>query len=312
MKKSAVFTLLIFLCLSATGTAFGQQGCDFKIAGTWKAAATDDKYPSLYHFTPDGTVTVLSPSGSGKDSELQVIASATYKLDDPKAPKSIKLTAIDEGGVFAKGTTSMEIVKYDAASFTCMTPGVGPVRWVKVDPHRYFIVLAARSGEFYDSSGSAFPILIKTDGRESQLDAVGTYSAKGRRAFGPVPAEAYTELMKEPRTASEVMLRLEINSAQYERGLKILRDWERRVREDALLYTAESSLNNILLVKAVTETLNQCGEEIKLYKLNYLHPEDWVSDKYSPPFVPFNYFKELRRLNESQHVRDEAFPRPGS
>jgi hypothetical protein len=64
-------------------------------------------------------------------------------------------------------------------------------------------------------------------------------------------------------------------------------------------------LNNILLVKAVTETLNRCSDEINLYNLNYLHPEDWISEKYSPQYVPFMYFRELRRLNESRHVRDD-------
>lgn len=312
MRRPAIFSLLMVICLGAASPAFGRQGCDFNIVGTWRAATSDVANPALYQFTPDGTVTVLSRSGSGQDAELEVIASATYKLDDPKAPKSIKLTALDEGGVFAEGTSSMEITKYDDASFTCVRPGAGPTRWIKVDPNRYFIVLAARSGEFFDRSGPAFPMLIKMAGEEAQIDAVGTYSAKGKRAFGPVPPEAYGDFLREPRTDSEVMLRLEINSAQYERGLKILQEWERRVRENALLYPARTSLNNVLLVKSVAETLNQCGEEIKLYKLNYLHPEDWISDKYAPPFLPFNYFKELRRLNESRHVRDEAFPRPGS
>ena len=32
-------------------------------------------------------------------------------------------------------------------------------------------------------------------------------------------------------------MRLEINSRQYERALKIIKEWERRDREGALLYT---------------------------------------------------------------------------
>ena len=180
--------------------------------------------------------------------------------------------------------------------------GFGVTRWIKVDPNRYFIVLAARRGEFYDNSGSAFPILIKIVGSESQIDAVGIYSNQGKQAFGPVPPEAYKDFMREPRTDSEVMLRLEISSAQYERGLKILRTWERRVRNDELLYPLSIALNNVLLVKAVAETLNQCSEEIRLYKLSYLDHEDWIADKYSPEFIPFAYFREMRQLNESLHV----------
>lgn len=306
MKRSAIFFTSIFICLGAAGAMYG-QGCDFDIVGTWKTAASEGTNAPLYRFTPDGTVTVLSRSGSGEASEMKPIGSATYKLDSPKTPKSIQFTTTNEGGVFAYGASSMEITQYDEASFTCVTRGSGPARWVRVDPNQYFIVLAARSKEFYDGSGSAFPILIKVAGRVSQVDAVGAYSVKGKRAFGTVPSETYKDFVREPRNDSEVMLRLEINAAQYERGLKILRTWDRRVREDALLYTTGTALNNVLLVKAVTETLNQCSEDIRLYKLNYLHPEDWIAEQNAPPFIPFAYFKELRRLNESRHVRDDKF-----
>jgi len=311
MKRAAIFSLLTLMLLCGGEATLARQGCDFNIVGTWKAAAAADGYDSvLYQFTPDGTVTVLSRPGPDRDAE--VIASAAYKLDDPKAPKSVTLTAIDEGAVFAKGTSRMEIVKYDDTSLTCVWPGAGLTRWVRVDPNRYFIVLAAREGVFFDRSGPAFPMLIKLDGQGARVNAVGTYSAGGTRSFGPVPPEVYRDFLREARADSEVMLRLEINAAQYERGLRILLEWERRVRERALLYPPRTHLNNVLLVKSVVESLNQCGERIRMYKLNYLHPEDWISDKYPPPFLPFNYFKELRRLNESEHVGDAAFPAPGS
>jgi hypothetical protein len=304
MKRSAVLFTLLFVWLTATGAAFGQQGCEFNIIGTWRAGSAD---AVLYRFAPDGTITVLSVSGPGQSSDPQEIASATYELDNPKAPKSIALNTTNKNRVFLYGKSSIKIVEYTDTSMTCVVPGLGTTRWVKVDPNRYFIVLAARKGEFYDTSGPAFPMLIKVVGRESQIDAVGTYSDHGKGIFGPVPPEAYKDFLREPRTDSEVMLRLEINSAQYERALKILRHWERRVREDALLYPTRNPLNNVLLVKAVTETLNQCSEEFKLYRLNYLVPEDWIADKYDPQFIPFVFFKELRRLNESRHVGDDKF-----
>jgi len=173
------------------------------------------------------------------------------------------------------------------------------------EPHRHFLVLAGRSGTFYDNSGPAFPMLIKLDGERTQIDAVGIYSIQGKRLFGPVPEETYQQFMKEPRATSDVMLRIEITPAQYERGLKILRTWERRSREGALLYP-DISLDNILLVKQVTESLNQCGEKINLYKLDW-GVEDKISDGHPSPQVPFLFFKEMRRLNESLHLRDEKF-----
>lgn len=311
MKRSVFLSLSALVFLGATGTVFGQQSCEFNIIGTWKAPATYARDAALYRFAPDGRVTELSLSSSGPASEPREVAQAVYKLDNPKAPKSIAFTAAGtapgKGGGFAYGTSSMEILKYDDASFTCVTRGSEPARWVRVDPNRYFIVLAARNGEFYNTSGSAFPILIKKAGAEPQVDAVGTYSDRGKEAFGRVPLKGYEDFIREPRKDSEVMLRLEINTAQYERGLKILRTWERRAREGALLYETNYALNNILLVKAVTETLNQCSEEVELYKLSYIHPQDWITNEYAPSFVPFYYFKELRRLNESLHVRDDKF-----
>jgi hypothetical protein len=65
-------------------------------------------------------------------------------------------------------------------------------------------------------------------------------------------------------------------------------------------------MDNILLVKQVAESLNQCGEKIRLYKLDW-GVEDRLSDEIPPPRIPFLFFKEMRRLNESLHVRDEKF-----
>lgn len=174
------------------------------------------------------------------------------------------------------------------------------------EPHRYFLVLAGRKGTFYDNSGPAFPMLIKLDGERTQVESVGIYSIQGRRMFGTVPEESYREFMKEPTAASDVMLRLELTSSQYERGLKVLRTWERRVREDALLYR-KSSMNNLLFLKEISESLNQCGEkEIKVYRLDW-SLEDRLSDEIPPSQVPYLFFKEMKRLNQSLHVRDDKF-----
>ncbi|HEV7474071.1 MAG TPA: hypothetical protein VGN90_08480, partial [Pyrinomonadaceae bacterium] len=258
-------------------------------------------------FSPSAPATASLAAGL-REAELEEIARATYELDNPRAPQSLEFTATNKSRVFSARQSSLEIVKYDDESFTTQKRGAAPVRWIRVDPNRYFIVLAARSGEFYDQSGSAFPILIKLAGSETQTEAVGTYSAHGKRAFGAISPATFQDYMREPRNDSEVMLRLEINPQQYERALKIMRTWERRARDGELLYPNDLYLNNIVLLKAVTETLNQCSEEIKLYKLNYIHPEDWISNTNSPGFVPFAYFKELRRLNETLHVRDNRFP----
>jgi hypothetical protein len=57
----------------------------------------------------------------------------------------------------------------------------------------------------------------------------------------------------------------------------------------------------------MAENIGQCSNKIKVYNLSYVYDDDWISNKYGAPFVPFYFFKELRRLNETLHVRDEVF-----
>lgn len=308
MKLPAIISVFILIYLTAAPAAYAQKGCELNIVGTWKAERSGETDLILYRFTPDTRVTVMSRAG--QNSELREIASAGYALDEPKAPKVILVKAEKEGGGFTQGMNSMEITAYDDTSLTFVRPGSAPARWVRVDSSRYFIVLAGRIETFYDGSGPTFPMLIKTDGHQTQIDAVGTYDVRGYWAFGAIPRETYDQFMKEPRKDSDVMLRLEITAAQYERGLKIVKTWDRRARNNELLYP-DVTMDNILLAKQVTESLNQCGEKFKLYNLDW-SMEDHISSS-SPrddnPIsrIPFLYFKELKRLNQSVHVSDEQF-----
>lgn len=301
----------MFAGSATTALAQQQTKCQFNLVGTWKAQVSASE-ARLYTFDEKGVLKVLSVTGTGTPRE---VATARYEfLDDPNAPERISLRATGRNRIFGRLRTAMKVVSYDDSSITCQIPGVGTTRWTRVDPDRYFIVLVARQKEFFDDSGSAFPVVIKLAGGVAKMDAAGIYSNKGTAAFGAVPVNAYKEYLREARDDSEVILRLEINSQQYERALKIVQEWQRRAREDELLYTTDTALftaplplNNILLVKAVTETLNLCQNDFDLYKLDYTHPGDWITNDYSPEFVPFVLFKELRRRNEARHIEHKKF-----
>jgi hypothetical protein len=301
--------------------AFGQEKkkCPCDIVGTWKAQISKTE-ARLYEFDGEGMVKVLKVSNDAKPLE---IATAKYEfVEEPlpmeptaseqKAPdKQISFTATGKNRIFGRTKTTMKVVSYDDSSITCAIPGIaGTVRWTRVDPDRYFIILVARQNEFYDTSGSAFPMVVKLTGGIPKIDAAGTYSDHGNAAFGTVPVEIYKDYLREARGDSEVILRLEINSRQYERASKIVQEWQRRERENALLYRypdANASLNNVLLVRAVTETLNLCQHDFDLYKLDYTYPNDWITDHYRPEFIPFFFFKELRRRNEARHIEYKKF-----
>lgn len=349
MKLNIIIWLLALTLLGATGTALGQQGnpasgqekpprpaprptpagardfgqekkkCPCEIVGTWKAQISTTE-ARLYNFDAEGVVKVLKISGNAKPQE---IATANYEFveeplaEEASAPeqkvpdKQISFTATGKNRIFGRTKTTMKVVSYDDSSLTCEIPGItGTVRWARVDPDRYFIVFVARQNEFYDNSGSAFPLVIKLAGGVPKIDAAGTYSNHGKAAFGTVPPDTYKDYLREARGDSEVILRLEINSRQYERALKVVQEWQRRERENALLYRPPDSnvtLNNLLLLRAVTETLNLCQNEVDLYKLDYSYPGDWISDSYGPEFIPFFFFKELRRRNEARHIEYKKF-----
>lgn len=178
--------------------------------------------------------------------------------------------------------------------------------WVPTQA-RHFIVLAAQSDVFYDRSGPAFVMLIKRDGQQLDIGAMGVYADENAQPrFGAVPASDYEAVLREAPGGNEVMLRLQISAPIYERVLEVLRTWERRVREGALLYP-EIAMDNILLVKQATEELNRCGTTITPYALDW-GLDDLISENNLTRRVPFEYFKELQRLNQDKHVDDAAMP----
>src|SRR4030095_12456140 len=312
MKLTAIISLLAILLLGSTAVfAQEKKSCSFDIVGTWKAQVSPNE-AVLYRFDSNDGETVLSDLGTGDPRQL---APAKYEvINELGKPESVSFTASGKNRIFGAVRKTMKLVSYDDTSITCAIPGIGTIRWTRVDPDRYFIVLAARKGEFYDKGGSAFPMVIKLAGGVPTIDAFGVYLAKDGRAFGAVPHNVYKNYLREARNESETTLRLEINSRQYERALKIIKEWERRAREGALLYTTAAetlddptSLNNILVVKAVTETLNQCSADFDLHPLNYVVKDDWITNKVCSAFVSFYYFHELRQRNEARHIDDKKF-----
>jgi len=313
MKLTAIISLLAIVLLGSTVTALAQEkkSCSFDIVGTWKAQVSPTE-AILYRFDSKDTVTVLSAPEKG---EPQQIAVAKYEVvNELGKPDSVSFTATGKNRIFGAANKTMKLVSYDDTSITCAIPGVGNTRWTRVDADRYFMVLTARNAAFYDKTGWAFPMVIKLAGGVPTFDAFGVYPGKDGRAFGTVPPDVYKKYFGEARNDSETTLRLEISSRQYERALKVIKEWERRDREGALLYTTQAEtlddpiwLNNILVAKAVTETLNQCSEDFSLHLLNYVVKDDWITLNNSSAFVPFYYFKELRKRNEARHIPDQKF-----
>jgi hypothetical protein len=181
-------------------------------------------------------------------------------------------------------------------------------QWKSSGGQRHFVVLAGRTGTFFERSGPTFLMLMKSSRNESDIGAFGVYAEGGKPAFGPVPAAEYEQFLAEPGyDASRVMLRLEISGPQYERVLGVLSTWDRRVRERALLYP-DIALDNILLVKQATAELNRCREFLVPYELDWGLADD-ISENNEMLRIPFEYFQVLRRRNGTKHVPDAAMPK---
>ena len=120
------------------------------------------------------------------------------------------------------------------AADDCAEPAAG----TPADGERHYVVLAGREGVFFDRSGPAFVMLerLAPAAGESEVGAVGIYAdGEGRPLFGAVPAARYDEFLRESDDPAHVMLRVEVTAAQYRGVLAVLRTWDRRARENAVL-----------------------------------------------------------------------------
>jgi hypothetical protein len=172
------------------------------------------------------------------------------------------------------------------------------------DPQQYYMILAAQTDVFYDRSGPTFVMLQRTAADETDVGAFGIYAGERKQpVFGPVPASIYERFVSESRTPADVLLRLSISKPQYDRALAVMQSWERRVRENALLYP-DIALDNILLVKQATEELNRCRDTIVGYELDWGLQDD-ISEHNVASRIPYEYFRELARLNAARHIPAE-------
>lgn len=322
MKRLAFLFSLVLISFSLfPATLAGQEqqtGCTFDIDGTWQSSTDGQINPKRMRFGSNGVMTELSRSSSDKGSDWQATAKSTYKLDDPKTPKALTITPVDKNA-----SATLQIKTFDNGLFVtspAADAGAAVTRWTRVDRHRYFVVLAAGKGD--PGFGAAgFAMVIKTDGIHSQRDAFGSYPVvkplERHAVIGIIPEEIREQFDHEPFGDSGAMLRLEVTAGPYNRALEVLKTWERRANEDALLYSAEPYLNNAVYLNQFVSSLNEtgvltwrggttCTETIKLQKLTWLM-SDPIMTKHNLTQTPYYLFKTLRQLNNSLHLNDNMF-----
>jgi hypothetical protein len=324
MKRFAFPASILLCCLAMFPIALKSQdryqGCPFTLNGTWRSSTAGQTNPTLMRFS-NGVVTELSRNTSGRGPGWQATGKSKYRLDDPKKPNAMTLTKMDKGGDPSVGTT-LEIKAFDDGMFLTTPAGEkrgGLTRWIRIDPYRYFLVLAAGKGD-PQTGGPAFAELIKTDGIHTQTDALGTWPVHRQFDSYPVMGVISEDLLKhfenEPLNDDEDMFRLELTAGPYNRALEVLKNWQRRVAEGNTLYAVVYENNEVFLNQLVS-SLNEadelawnqgtpCGDTIKLYKMTWLLNDNLVAE-HNMSQVPYYFFRKLRELNSSLHLSDSAF-----
>jgi hypothetical protein len=308
MKLTSRLTLLtafLWTNLLLPASSAGQEACRFDIAGVWESTAPGEASPNLYRFAPNGTVTMLSALGTRM--EPREMAKAAYKLDNPQAPTTLEFKPATGGRTLPWGVGQWEIVRFGDGAFSVVKAGSAPVTWVRKDPDQYFVVLAAHRGTPPHTGGPAFVMLIrKPEGGGTEVETFGLYYSNGERINGPVPEKLYQELVKNPSPGDDAVLRLQVTAAGFARGMRIVRVWQQRAREGALLFPSYSYLNVIVPLKEVAESLNACAETIHLHKLTWM-VDDQIGANFAEWEQPFQYVKKLRELNDLTNVPNATF-----
>jgi hypothetical protein len=272
----------------------------------WRSEATSETNPVFYGFGHDGRITIFGHVPGVLPQEFEMMASVGYKLDNPAAPKRIEFTATHGSDLFRTGKTSMEIVQYSDDSFTTLdTESGSQLRWDRVQTRRYFLTFAARSGQA-QPGGAAFAMWTKLDGRKTEVEALGVHLAKDGKGktgpvFGPIPAQLYNEFAAESDQNSDVMMRMELTEAEFERSYKVFEAWTEFARV-AKLPHKDPYLNGMEFLKSAAENLNQCDEKLKL------HTTDGAAAARNPHQQTLEYIRMIRKKNDDLHVTDRDFP----
>jgi hypothetical protein len=276
--------------------------CPLEVVGTWKLSDAAQVGSPLISFTRDGWANVLSGSAAGTPGDI--LAQVRYQLQPTRDPRRIEFQARRGNDVFPAGMSSWEITAHGDESFTARrTDAVDGAQslWSRVQTHRYFLTFAARK----DSTGRAavaFVMWTTLDGRRMELDALGRVLQGGEARFGRIPHEIAREFARQGDPARDVMMRMELNEAEYRRTREVYRSQQRLSNQAPAPNDPDSQ--TLQLIDATLQSLNQCGARIRT--------ADALAVAAVPtaalPRRPLELVRTLRKANDRQHVPDKAFP----
>lgn len=298
--RCLVAALPIALC--APGAA-GAAPCSLEVEGTWKLADAAQVSPPFISFARDGWANVLSGAGEGTPGDI--VAQVTYQLQPAGDPKRIVFQSQRGNDVFPPGMSSWEITAYTDESFTARSTDSidgAQTMWARVQTHRYFLTFAGRR-DATDRSIAAFVMWTKLDGHKMEIDALGRVLQGTEVRFGRIPHEIAREFAKQGDPARDVMMRLELNEAEYLRTRAV---YKARLaspsRNTGERDDPDSQASR--LIEATVQSLNQCGARIRI--VQSLAAAGGSTAGISPQ--PIELVRSIRTANDRRHLPDKAFP----
>ncbi|HEX5082660.1 MAG TPA: hypothetical protein VFY40_11480 [Blastocatellia bacterium] len=302
MKRVVFLCALTFIfSLLAENVAPGQSAagktCPFSVIGMWKIEGRTEADATFYNFSTDGWVRVMTHSAGVLPREYEITAEVKYVFDMPDAPGRVDFIASQGNDAFPTGKTTLVIAEYGDDSFITENPKtLERIHWVRAQTHRYFLTFASRERP----AQSAFAMWTTLDGRGTKIEALGLRmenSGGARPIFGPIPDRLYGEFEYESHKDSDVMLRLELTEAEFERSHKVFETWA-EYSQTAKLPHDDPYLNGMEFLKSAAENLNQCDEKLKLDKTSGAVTMQQT----------LGYIRMMRKKNKNSHVNNGMFP----
>jgi hypothetical protein len=278
--------------------------CPLEVVGTWKLSGTTGIDARLMTFQPDGWANVLN--GPGEQSPGDIAAQVSYRLMPPEDPRRIEFQSRRGDDVFRAGTTVWDITSHADDSFTARptnkTAGAQGY-WVRMQTHRYFLTFAARSAAA--GEGAAFVMWTTLDGKKTQYDALGAVQQGGKAHFGKVPDAIARSFATQGDSARDVMMRIELNEAEYRRTREVYREWTKATARS--FATDDANARALRLIEATVLSVNRCATRIQPSEALAIARAAGAQVQVAPS-QPVEMVRTIRRANDRRHVPDKAFP----
>jgi hypothetical protein len=249
--------------------------------------------------------------------DFEQMDSVYYKLDNPSNPKELQISAPKGNDFFVRGVTSLRVIGISEDRFTTRNIQTGAeTTWTRETTHRYFLAFVAKTGT-PPQGGPAFVMWTMMDGRETRVEPLGVHVAddengKPQPVFGPIPQHLYDQI-REPNEEEKkrgqqetVIMRFELTGRDFKKTYKVFEAWDKLVKERNLP-ASDHSINVMNLIEQAANSLEPCGENIKLQKLDRIATDE-ITAKYKPSQRPLEYIRVMRQRNMEIHVPDRFFP----